>query len=150
MAERHILPPLSLSLSLSLSSALLHTRDRIFTSLNYLLQLQPLVPAVGTEVLSQACVCVIRYHLVGGVRVPNRLVTRLSPASPVFPAKERLSREAGQKEKREKAPGRNLKDPRTSSWPNEFQSPFKASRSVRYSSRRASRRMRRFANLRRG
>jgi len=27
------------------------------------------VPAVGTEVLSQASVCVIRYHLVGGAAV---------------------------------------------------------------------------------
>lgn len=89
-------------ISFSLVSSLAHTRDRIFTALNYTcLKLQPLVqPAVSTEVLSQAPVCVIRYHLVGGVRVPNRPVTRLS-RPPAFPTKERLSRGAYSRRKRE-------------------------------------------------
>jgi len=102
--------PPSLSLSLSFSSALLHTRDRILTALNYLPQLQPLVPAVGTEVLSQACVCVIRYHLVGGVRVPNRPVTRLS-RFPGIPGERKAIKRSWTKRKERESPGKKSKRP---------------------------------------
>lgn len=60
------------TLSLSLPSAHSCTRETVSLPLRTILpQLEPLVPAVGTEVLSQAAVSVIGSHLVGGARRPQ-------------------------------------------------------------------------------